>query len=83
MLHFLENFYHHVRSTLVWFIVYFVLQTIIWISLGVLVILFPQTLFILVALFFVFLAAINIYFALLFIRFAHKLNKLKGTLKLK
>ncbi|MBT5337833.1 hypothetical protein HN858_02865 [Candidatus Falkowbacteria bacterium] len=82
MLHFLEKFYQHTRNTLMWFIVYFVLQTVIWIALGVLVLVYPQTLFILFALFFVLIAAVNVYFAILFIHYFTKLKKLKDTLKI-
>ena len=81
MLNFLEKFYAHTRNTLVWFVVYFVLQTIIWIALGVLILVFPQTLFILVAIFFVLLAAVNVYFALIFVKYIHRLKKLRQILK--
>ncbi|HMB26435.1 MAG TPA: hypothetical protein VKP03_03380 [Patescibacteria group bacterium] len=80
MLNFLENLYQHTRNTLVWFIIYFALQTIIWVALGVLILLHPQTLFILVAVFFVLIAALNLYFGLLFIRYAIKLKKIKSHL---
>lgn len=81
MLNFLEHLYNHARNTMIWFIVYFVLQTLIWIALGVLVLIYPQTLFILVAVFFVLLAAVNIYLALIFVKFAYKLKKAKDLVK--
>ncbi len=83
MLNFLENLYHHSRTTLMWFVVYFVIQTVIWISLGVLILLYPQTLFILVALFFVLFSAVNLYFAIVFASYFHKLKKLKTAIRLK
>ncbi len=83
MLNFIEKFYHHSRTTLMWFVVYFIIQTAIWISLGVLILLYTQTLFILVALFFVLLAAVNLYFAIVFIAYFHKLKKLKDAIRLK
>ena len=82
MLNFLEHLYEHARNTLLWFIVYFFLQTLIWIALGILILLYPQTLFILVAVFFVLLAAINIYLSLIFIKFAYRLKKAKDLIKI-
>lgn len=83
MLHFVENFYFHVRNTLVWFVVYFFIQAMIWIALGLLIIIYPQALFIIAAAFFVVLAGLNMYFVFLFIRYAMKLKKMYRLLQLK
>ncbi|MBI5077608.1 hypothetical protein HZB94_04480 [Candidatus Falkowbacteria bacterium] len=77
MLKFVEHFYHHVRNTIIWFVIYFALQTIIWVALGVVILMYPAALFILVAIFFVLFAAVNLYFMALFIRCAIKLKHLK------
>jgi hypothetical protein len=68
---------------LIWFIVYFALQTIIWSALGVVILLYPAALFILVAIFFVLFAAVNLYFMALFIRYAVKLKNLKDLVSFK
>jgi hypothetical protein len=68
---------------LIWFIVYFALQTIIWSALGAVILLYPAALFILVAIFFVLFAAVNLYFMALFIRYAVKLKNLKDLVSFK
>jgi len=83
MLKFLEHFYQNIRNTLIWFIVYFALQTIIWSALGAVILLYPAALFILVAIFFVLFAAVNLYFMALFIRYAVKLKNLKDLVSFK
>jgi len=83
MFQFLEKFYEHSRNTLIWFIIYFVLQAVIWIALGILILIYPQTLFLLVSLFFILFAAVNIYFALIFLRYTWKLKQVKDALKIK
>ena len=80
MLNIFQGLHAHIRNTLVWFIVYFIMQTIIWAAMAVLVILYPQTLFILVSVFFILLAALNIYLILIFARYLWKLRKLKNKL---
>jgi len=55
-LDFLKDFYHNVRNTLIWFVVYFFLQAIIWIVLAVLILLYPQALYVLATVFFFILA---------------------------
>lgn len=80
MLKFLEHFYHHIRNTVIWFIIYFALQMIIWVALGVMILIYPATLFLLVAIFFVLFAAVNLYFMALFIRYAIKLKHLKDLI---
>ncbi len=82
MIAFLENLYAHARNTLVWFIVYFILQAIIWTVMGVLVLIYPQILFVLMAIFFVLFGALNLYFMLIFIGYALKLKRIKDYLKI-
>ncbi|MFH0780299.1 MAG: hypothetical protein V1928_05645 [Parcubacteria group bacterium] len=77
---FLKHFYHHVRGTLIWFVVYFFLHAIIWSTLGVLIWLYPQALFVLASLFFFIITIVSLYFAILFIRYALKLKKIKDLL---
>ncbi|MFA6537448.1 MAG: hypothetical protein WCT18_03545 [Patescibacteria group bacterium] len=83
MFNFLEQFHQSVRNTIIWFIVYFVLQAIVWLTMGILILIYPQTLFILVAIFFVIFAALNLYFMLIFIRYAIKLHRIKKFLRIK
>jgi len=80
-LEFLENIYDHIRNTLVWFVVYFLVQAIIWIALAILIWLFPDALFILAIIFFVILALISLYFACMFIKYLRKLGKIKDFIK--
>ncbi|MEK7511950.1 MAG: hypothetical protein AAB575_02945 [Patescibacteria group bacterium] len=56
------------------------MQTIIWAAMAVLVILYPETLFILVSVFFILLAALNIYLILIFCNYLFKLRKFKKLL---
>ncbi len=83
MLHLVESLYSHARNTLIWFIIYFVIQMIIWAAMAALILIYPQTLFILVAVFFVLLAALNIYLALIFCKFLYKLKKAKSAMTFK
>ena len=76
-MNFIKSFYDHVRNTLVWFVIYFILQAIIWALLGVLIMLYPQALFTLVIIFFFLLSAVSIYFAVLIARYVLKLKKIK------
>ena len=82
MLKSIESLYQHVRNTMVWFVLYFVLQTVIWITLAILILIYPQALFILFSCFFVLLSAISIYFALVAAKYAFRLKKLKDKISL-
>lgn len=73
----IKEFYLDVRNTLVWFVVYFFLQAIIWIGVAVLIWLYPQTLQVLATIALVVLAVVSLYFGILFAKYAHKLKKLK------
>ncbi|KKQ79223.1 MAG: hypothetical protein UT02_C0044G0011 [Parcubacteria group bacterium GW2011_GWC2_38_7] len=79
-LDFLKDFYHNVRNTLIWFVVYFFLQAIIWIVLAVLILLYPQALYVLATVFFFILAVVSIYFACVVIKYVVKIKKLKDSL---
>lgn len=82
MLKSLNALYGHVRNTLLWFFFYFILQTIIWITLAILILVYPQALFILFSVFFVLFAAISIYFALVTAKYAFKIKKMKDKLSI-
>jgi hypothetical protein len=79
-LNFLKDFYQSVRNTLVWFVVYFLLQAIIWIALGVLILVYPQALYVLAAIFFFVLAVVSIYVGFMISRYVRKLKKIKSML---
>ncbi|NQT49425.1 hypothetical protein HQ571_01895 [Candidatus Kuenenbacteria bacterium] len=80
MLKALDNLYHNVRNTLVWLVVYFALQVVLWVALAVLILIYPQALFILFSVFFVLLAALNVYLALIALKYSLRLKKLKDKL---
>lgn len=80
MLDFLKDFYLNVRNTLVWFVIYFVLQAIIWVALAILVILYPQALVVLAAIFFFVLSVVSIFLACVVIKYVRKLKKVKDLL---
>lgn len=73
----LKDFYLHLRNTLVWFVVYFFIQAIIWLGLAALIWIYPQTLAILATIALVVLSVVSIYFGILFTRYACKLKKIK------
>jgi len=77
----LHDLYRHLQNTLLWFVVYFVLQTIIWIALAILILFYPQALFVIVVITFALLAVVSFYFALMFIRYSMKLKDLKKLIK--
>ena len=77
----LHDLYRHLQNTLMWFVVYFILQTLIWIALATLIWFYPQALFVIVAIMFILLAIISLYFAIMFIRYAVKLKELKKLIK--
>jgi hypothetical protein len=77
----LHDLYRHLQNTLIWFVIYFILQTIIWIALAILIWFYPQALFVIVAVMFILLAIISLYFAIMFIRYAVKLKDLKKLIK--
>jgi len=79
-LNFLKDFYHNVRNTFIWFVVYFFLQAIIWIALAILILVYPQALYVLAAVFFFILAIVSFYFACVVIKYARKIKKLKDAL---
>lgn len=79
-LNFLQSFYSHVRNTLLWFVIYFIIQTLIWVMLGILVLIYPQALFVLAVVFFFILAVVSLYFAILVARYVYKLKKLKNLI---
>ncbi len=79
-LNFIKEFYLSVRNTLVWFVVYFMLQALIWAALAVLILVYPQALYVLAAAFFFVLAVVSIYFGCVIIKYARKLKKLKDTI---
>jgi hypothetical protein len=80
MLDFLKDFYLNVRNTLVWFVIYFVLQAVIWVALAILVILYPQALVILAAIFFFILSVVSLFLAFVVIKYVKKLKKVKDLL---
>ena len=80
-LEFLENIYDHIRNTLVWFIVYFILQAFIWAVLAILIWIYPQALFVLVSIFFFVIAIVSLYFAIMFIGYLKKVRKFKNFIK--
>lgn len=79
-LNFLKDLYHNVRNTLVWFVVYFFLQAVIWVALAVLILVYPQSLYVLAAVFFFILAVVSIYFGGIVAKYAYKIKKLKDSL---
>jgi len=79
-LEFLQSFYHHMRNALLWFAIYFLLQTIIWIALAILIWYYPQALFILVVIFFCVLAIVSLYFSIVVFKYVYKLKKLKDLI---
>lgn len=80
MLDFLKDFYLNVRNTLVWFVIYFVLQAVIWVALAILVILYPQALVLLAAIFFFILSIVSLFLACVVIKYVKKLKKVKDLL---
>jgi len=78
-LNFIKEFYQSVRNTLVWFIVYFFLQAAIWAALAILILVYPQALYVLAAVFFFVLAVVSIYFGAVIIKYTCKLKKIKDT----
>ncbi len=78
-LNFVRDLYHSVRNTLIWFVVYFLLQAIIWVVLAFLILAYPQALRILVATFFFVFAVVSLYFAGIVIKYTRKLKKLKNN----
>ncbi|MFH1766700.1 MAG: hypothetical protein ABH826_01250 [Patescibacteria group bacterium] len=82
-LNFIKDLYNYIRKSMMWVIVYFVAQTLIWVLLAILVLLYPDTLRILAVVFFFVLAAISFYFIILVSKYARKFKKLKDLLSLK
>ena len=80
MLDFLKDFYQNVRNTLVWFVIYFLLQALIWIALAVLIVLYPQALVILASIFFFILSVVSIFLACVVMKYVRKLKKVKDLL---
>ena len=76
----LKDFYQQVRNTLVWFVVYFFAQAIIWITVAILVWLYPQTINVLATIALAVLAFISVYFGILFTRIVLKLKDLKDAI---
>lgn len=81
MMEFLEGFYQQIRNTLVWFVIYFIIQTVLLVALAILILIYPEALFILVAICFIGLAVVSLYFAAVFIKYTLKLKKIKDLLK--
>jgi hypothetical protein len=76
----LKEFYDHVRSTLVWAVVYLVAQTLIWVTLGILVLIYPEALAVLFGIFFLILAAVTCYVAIVVGGYLRKLKKIKNLI---
>jgi hypothetical protein len=81
MLEFLDKFYRHIRNALLWFAIYFIVQALIWVALAILIWFYPQSLFLLVVIFFSVLALVSLYFGVVFLGFLLKVKKIKGYLK--
>ncbi|MBU1132632.1 hypothetical protein KKC32_05320 [Patescibacteria group bacterium] len=77
---FLREFYHNVRNTFIWILLYFIVQALIWLALAVLVFMYPESLAILFGVFFVILSVVCIYSAILVSRYAMKLKALKDMI---
>jgi|GEM_PF-1398375 len=78
-LNFIKDFYLSVRNTLVWFVVYFLLQAVIWVALAILILVYPQALYVLAAVFFILIAIVSLYFACVVIKYTRKLKGLKDS----
>lgn len=76
-LKFLEDFYKSIRKTMVSLIAYFVLQTIFWILLGVLIVAYPYSLNIIFTIFFIVIGIVSLYFAILITGYLNKMKKIK------
>ena len=76
----LKDFYLQVRNTLIWFVVYFFLQAIIWIAVAICVWVYPQTINVLATIALAVLAITSIYFGILFTRMVLKLKKIKDVI---
>jgi hypothetical protein len=76
----LKDFYLQVRNTLVWFVVYFFAQAIIWITVAVLIWLYPQTINVLATIALAVLSLVSVYFGILFTRMVLKLKDLKDAI---
>ncbi len=75
----LKDFYLQLRNTMIWFVVYFFLQTLIWIAVAILIWLYPQTINVLATIALAILAVVSFYFGVLFTRYVLKLKKLKDV----
>lgn len=80
MMNILKDFYQNVRNTMVWFVVYFILQAAIWVALAVLVLIYPQFLTILAAIFFFVIAVVSLYFGCVIIKYVRKLKNVKDMI---
>ena len=80
MINVLKDFYQNVRNTLVWFVIYFFMQALIWIALAILILVYPQALYVLAAIFFFILSFVSFYFACVVIKYVRKLKNVKDML---
>jgi len=76
---FLKDFYENIRNSLLGIMVYFILQSLVWIALAILIIMYPQSLMIIFAVVFCVFALLGFYFAFIFARYLSKLKKIKDA----
>lgn len=74
---FLKDFYESVRNSMAYTMMYFILMSIAWILLAVLIVLYPQALVLIFATVFSVFALIGFYFAFMVGKYLMKLKQIK------
>lgn len=80
MQNFVMHFYQHVRDSLLWLVVYFIMQALIWIGFGIIIWLYPQALKVFVCAALAVLTITSLYLAAIVGHYVWKLKRIKNLI---